>query len=468
MRIILLVLTAISLLASAPLDSLLQSQLKRFGYSSKSVGFILKDPSGKVVASINDTTPYILASVQKLFTGSAAFDRLTSSHSFKTNIYLDSLNLVSGEVIGNLSIKGHGDPGFTAERVWLLATHLKHRGIKKISDTIFLDNSYFDTISVGPGFNNKNSSRAYMAPISPISTNFNAVAVHILPTKAGHPANISLFPDRVNSQIKGGVNTVGKGVQSGFQVSTSFNGSRTVVHASGTVKEGGKSKYTYRKVWDPAENFGATFIAACREVGIECSAVVKEKKVVNANSLFYSFDSEPLNKQIKSMFKYSNNFIAEMIFKTLNAEVTGKTGSWSGGVKTIKEWVKIIDPQFGDFEIVNGSGMSPLNKATPKQIESILNYSANQNSWSPEFFSALPIAGVDGTLKTRFKGSNLTGILRAKTGTLQNYGVSNLAGFVFTPQGRYSFVLLINDKSKGLTSHWELQEVLLGRLFDEL
>ncbi len=269
--------------------------------------------------------------------------------------------------------------------------------------------------------------------------------------------------------MRGKILTVKKGTPSGFKVSTSFNGSKTVINVSGTIKESDKARYIYRKAWEPVENFGSSFTAACKQVGIKCiNTKVKEGSVSAGSKPFYTFNSEHLSKHITGMFKYSNNFIAEMIFKTISKETLGDAGSWSGGVQAVKSWVKIINPDFGDFDIVNGSGMSNRNRATPEQVERILSYAADQSSWGAEFISALPIAGVDGTLKSRFSGSNLNGIMRAKTGTLNSYGVSNLAGYVFTPKGRYSFTFLINDKSKGLTTHWDLQEQVLGRLFEEL
>lgn len=455
-------------LFSQPLDSLLRAEISRAGYDTAGVGVLIAKPDGTTLATLNADKPFILASVQKIFTGGAAFDRLGHNHSFDTDIYLDSIDKVSGKVVGKFAIKGHGDPGFTAERLWLLTMHLKHQGIRELPDTIFLDNTFFDTVAIGPGFEDRMSSRAYMAPISPVSTNFNAVAVHVLPTKPGNPARIDLFPERADALIRGNINTIANGTTSGLKVSSSWNGTRTVVHASGTMNEGDKSRYIYRKVWDPVENFGSTFIAACRQVGISCSSTVVQAKVPVGLKLFYSFESEPLVKHVNGMFKYSNNFIAEMIFKSLDAEVNGRAGSWPGGVETVGEWVKLVTPDFGKLQMVNGSGMSKHNLATPYQLEKTLNYVLSQSSWSSEFMAALPVAGIDGTLKSRFKGSDLNGILRAKTGTLNSYGVSNLAGYLVTPQGNYPFVFLVNDRSKDLSRHWKLQEMVMSRLFTEL
>ena len=467
MKLFFVILLSISTIFSAPLDSLLRGELTRLGYDTSTVGFIFQSPEGKTLASLNGDKKFILASVNKLYIGSVAFDRLGFNHTFSTNFYCDSLNKLTGEIIGNSTIKGFGDPGFTAEQLWLFAMHLKQQGIESITDTLFIDNSFFDTISIGPGFNDKMSSRAYMAPVSPLSVNFNCTEIHIIPTAPGVAAKVMLFPELQSPKITGKLVTV-NGSRDGFKVQTSFNGSDNQFLASGTISSSVKPKIKYRKIWDPVKYFASSFKTVCSQVGIECDAVIIAGDLKDKQKLLYSFPSRNLSEQIKAMFKFSNNFIAEMLFKSVSAEVSGNRGSWSDGANLVKEWLKISIPKFGDINIVNGSGMSNKNLSTPSQISSLLHYAEGQHSWYPEFLSALPIAGVDGTLKHRFKSSILAGKLRAKTGTLNSYGVSNIAGYIPTEKGNYRFVMLINNRTKGLTQHWKTQELILTRLYEKM
>ena len=97
----------------------------------------------------------------------------------------------------------------------------------------------------------------------------------------------------------------------------------------------------------------------------------------------------------------------------------------------------------------NGSGLSRSERLTPRQLALALQ-SAQRGRWAAELMMSLPIAGVDGTLRNRFKTGPAAGLARLKTGTLRN--VTALAGVVQDPQGRpWTVVAMINHEqaSKG-------------------
>lgn len=460
------------LLMGAPLDSLLLKDVQSSDYEPQTIGFALyKAGDSLPIAELNSKTSFIPASVQKLFTGGAAMDILSPLHDFKTEVYVDSLDRLSGKVIGNIYVKGHGDPGFTAEQLWLLAYHLKMEGISYLGDTLFVDNSYFDTVSIGPGFGDKLSSRAYMAPVAPLSVNFNAIAVHVRPTIPGQPAEISYLPPRAGQKENGMINTVANGVSSGVKVSTYEQSDKSIVSLKGTINQSDKSRTIYRKVWNPIDGFSGSFIAACEQVGITCSLTVLEGSVKDKlkGKPFYTFSSQPLQRHIRNMFKYSNNFIAEMIFRSIHSETKSVSGSWDGGAALVTEWWKgIAEDTTYVPTVINGSGMGTGNRCTPRSVIDVLESALKQPRWSAEFISALPVAGEDGTLGKRFKKSPLKGVMRAKTGTLNNSGVSNLAGYIFKDGEVYSFVFFVNNTKKGQYSHWQLHEKVLTTLYNNL
>ena len=101
------------------------------------------------------------------------------------------------------------------------------------------------------------------------------------------------------------------------------------------------------------------------------------------------------------------------------------------------------------------------NRVSPANVIALLEYVWQQKRYKPEFIYALSIAGVDGTLEERFEKSHLKGIMRAKTGTLNDRGVSNLAGYIFLPKKTYAFAILVNFKEKSQVSHWSIQQKIL-------
>lgn len=460
-----------SLLCADSLYKELQTIISKHGFAETAVSFYVMDPAtDSAIVSINHKKQRVPASVQKLYTGAAAIEKLSLAHSFKTEIYTDGFSPATGMVSGKTYLKGFGDPGLTAERLWLFATHLKQRGITKITDTLVIDNSFFSKETIGPGFNNSKSCRAYMAPVSALSASFNAFAIFVQPRDTGMDALITTLPKRENLKVKGSIQTLPKSAGKGSSALTFFDGSESVIKLSGATQKGNRIKTFYRKVWDPEKHFANCFKAACKEAGITVESVVlKSGTVPKGTTLFYSFDSEPLFKHISNMFKYSNNYIAESIFRTVASHEKG-TGSWPAATATLTEWYKAtfkptskVIPNF-----INGSGMGTANRTSAEEVVGLLNYVLTQPSWQFEFITALPVSGIDGTLKGRLKSPLLKGKIRAKTGTLSESGVNNLAGYIY-PQGQqYSFALLLKDSSKSSYTHWQLQKELLEAVMKRL
>jgi len=97
----------------------------------------------------------------------------------------------------------------------------------------------------------------------------------------------------------------------------------------------------------------------------------------------------------------------------------------------------------GSYQLVDGSGLSRRDAISPEAIMTILQRMSDPSGASP-FLTALPIAGVDGSLAGRMKGTAAEGNVRAKTGTMSN--IRSLAGYVTTRSGEHlAFVIVINN-----------------------
>lgn len=136
---------------------------------------------------------------------------------------------------------------------------------------------------------------------------------------------------------------------------------------------------------------------------------------------------------IKLMNKPSDNWIAEMLFKAIGAEVKGEPGTWKKGRETVDEFLGEIMGELPAHRFVDGSGLSRYNLLNAELLIKLLIYMYHNFELMPEYMASLPIAGVDGTLKNRMQGMSAEKVLRAKTGTLS--GVSALAGYTKTADG---------------------------------
>ncbi len=442
-----------------------ESTIARHKFKRDAISILVQEVgSDSSLLAINSTRMRIPASVQKLYTGAAAMHYLGARHNFKTHIYLDSFDLSTGCAAGTTTIRGEGDPSLTAERIWLFATHLKQRGISQFKGKLAIDNSYFDHETAGPGFGNGVSSRAYLAPVTALSASFNALEIRLQPRSINDTALITTLPSRDKLTIHGTVTTAAK--SSGISTSTFINGKKeTTLKVTGTL--GKKAKVSYRKIWDPAQHFAEVFVTACEEVGINCSFtdVIEQQASLGAIP-FYSYESQALHQQIKASFKWSNNFVAESIFRTIAAEQAG-VGSWKKGAELVSSWYKREIDSTSLPVIINGSGMGTRNRTSAKQVVTLLQKMALKPSVYYEFVSAMPISGIDGTLRKRLNSDLLKGSIRAKTGTLSESGVNNLAGYLFKNGKTYCFALLMQDK-KSSYAHWQLQADLLEAILTEL
>ena len=153
--------------------------------------------------------------------------------------------------------------------------------------------------------------------------------------------------------------------------------------------------------------------------------------------------SPPLADLLKLMNKPSDNWIAELVFKTIGAEVMGEPGTWKKGREAIAEFLREIMDEPPIHRFVDGSGLSRYNLLNAELLTRLLVYIYHNFEVMPEFLSSLPIAGVDGTLKNRMQGVSAEKVLRAKTGTLS--GVSALAGYTVTADDEvFAFGILIS------------------------
>ncbi len=151
-------------------------------------------------------------------------------------------------------------------------------------------------------------------------------------------------------------------------------------------------------------------------------------------------DSLPMSQLAAITNQPSDNFYAEMLVKGLGARF-GRGGTTPAGIAVMKTTLRRIGAQ--PTAMVDGSGLSRSDKASPRQIVTLLQaMDRTQNPGVQEAWRAsLAVVGRSGTLARRMVGTAAAGRCSGKTGTLR--GVSALSGYCTTTGGRsvlFSFV----------------------------
>ena len=153
-------------------------------------------------------------------------------------------------------------------------------------------------------------------------------------------------------------------------------------------------------------------------------------------------DSPPLGLDIQVINKVSQNLHAEMLLRLLGRE-KGMSGSVAGGLNVLRGFLAQADVRPEEYAFYDGSGLSRQNLVSPRATVKLLRFAAKQ-SWGAEYMESLPVAGVDGTLASRFKTLPPTAMLRAKTGSLEHVNV--LSGYLTTSGGeRLVFSIMGNN-----------------------
>ncbi|MGE0171800.1 MAG: D-alanyl-D-alanine carboxypeptidase/D-alanyl-D-alanine-endopeptidase [Oligoflexales bacterium] len=394
------------------------------------------------------------ASVSKLATSAALLKILGPKHKFKTEFYARGKR-TGNRIAGDLICVGAGDPFLVNEKLWEFAADLKAMGINEISGDIVIDNSLFDD-ETRSGIRNggeRQSSRAYDAPITPFGINFNTYSVAVSPALDGGKALMTHYPYLLESvKLKNNIKTVPGRQSTALQITRTTDDSTEII---GSGKIGATAPLTkiYRSIGDPVQSNGEILKSFLKEAGISVKGGVKSGQKRESDTYVHSITSYDLGFIVSGLNHFSNNYIADVLVKRLGATLgSGKPGTTAGGLEAIRSFLTNDVGIRSKFVLNNGSGLTEENRLSAEQIVQILVYATKRFDFFPEFINGLASGGEEGTLERRFKKDmlNLATLVRAKTGTLSEpVAVSGLAGYLNHPKhGLVAFAILENGIPK--------------------
>lgn len=405
--------------------------------------------SGKSIYARNDGQLFNPASDTKLFTTAAALAMLGPEYRWKTVVYAEG-PISGGELKGKLYLKGHGDPTLVIEDLWRVVSELASMGLKKVTGELAVDDTFFDDVRLGPGFEQKQEDLPFRAPNGALSLNYNAVGVHVFPgTADGAPARIVIDPQTPYFVVTNEARTVAAG-RTQITVESKDAPEHTEVIVKGRIRIADPGVTQLKRVTHPDLYTAWAFRELCARKGIKFTGgVVRGAAPPSARALSAHY-SQPLGVAVRDVNKRSNNFMAEQILKTLGAETVGRPGTWQKGLDAVGGFLEKLGVPPGSFQMKNGSGLYDSNRFSPLQMVKLLVAAAKDFRWSADFVGSLALAGADGTVQHRMEGGLAERFVRAKTGTLQ--GVSCLAGYAGAPgKAPLAFAVFMNGLTDAST-----------------
>lgn len=423
--------------------------------------------NGRIVFEENAAKLLRPASNMKIYTVAAALDRLTPDYRFSTSVFAPGKPDSAGVIRGDLRIYGRGDPSFAArfnngdyfKGINDLADRIVSAGVKRVEGDLIGDETYFVGPKYGSGWEWEDLTWYYGAEVTPLSVNDNALDLFVKPGPAvGQPALITTGPPDPLLTIVNRVTTSAKGVRREISIHRGLNENTITITGSIPLEDRG---YTAGVgISHPALLFVYLLRNSLAQKGVVVtgkSRVTGEVAIPSLSSApsvaqeeVASIQSPPFSMISAQTLKPSQNLYTELILRTLGKSsplpttiAISNPTSEQLGLEAVRSFLKTAGIRPEALVLDDGSGLSRGDMITAEATVQLLTF-MSKHRFANVFRDALPIAGVDGTLRNRMRGTPAENNLRAKTGSLSS--AASLAGYVTTAAGeKLAFSIMVNN-----------------------
>lgn len=414
-------------------------------FRSTQWGVLVVDPGrGETLYARNADKLFMPASNMKLLTGSTALTQLGPDYRWSTTLFARG-PVRDGVLTGDLVVRGNGDPSMSAHMqkgdalapMRAIADSLRAHGVTRVRGQLVAQSMFTDG-PLGYGWSFDDLDESYSAGVDALYFNEGFTDVVVIGgARAGDPPRATTRPGTTYPRLIVRATTTERLASGATAADTSASRSITVgqdsshagVLVSGSIASGDTVvvEITFR-------DLRAAYLAALREAltsrGISVDA--DQMTTAAAPESLFTLRSPTLRDVMPFFEKPSQNQIGEILFKTLALEKTG-VGRADSAARVVSRQLIAWGAQADGFVVRDGSGLSRHDYVSPRTIVTVLDAMRK----SPEFktfYDGLPIAGIDGTIRTRMRNTAAMGNVHAKTGTLDK--ARSLSGYVTTADGR--------------------------------
>ncbi|SMO31859.1 D-alanyl-D-alanine carboxypeptidase/D-alanyl-D-alanine endopeptidase [Gracilimonas mengyeensis] len=411
----------------------------------------VRDENGGILESYHPKKAIIPASNQKLVTSAALLDYFGSDFKFVTNIYGDG-SQQGATWMGDLIIKGSGDPSISGDlydgdryhvfEVFL--EQLQDQGIERVEGDLLADVSLFDTQYYPKGWDWYDMSFYYGVQVSPLSFNNNAVDLDVYAEgNIGDTPRISWFPENTDYVTFVNEQVITHPATEYDEYYRREMGGNTIVLGS-TLPQGYHEEEAL-SVNNPALFFLDSFKKYLLRNGISVTGdieILPAEASYDTSMVLAQHHSKPLGKLIEWLNKESDNFYTEMLVKKLSAQSGTQPGTFEDGIKLVRVFLDGLGIDTTYVQMNDGSGMAAGNFNQTSILSGLLQNMQDHPEFD-SYFSSMSIAGIDGTLAHRMKGTPLYQNFRGKSGFVT--GVRTLSGYMEAKSGKKLIVSLATN-----------------------
>jgi PBP4 family serine-type D-alanyl-D-alanine carboxypeptidase len=419
--------------------------------------------TGKVLYARNAAKNLKPASTFKLLTTAAALDALSPEERLRTTVESAGRVDSAGRLIGDVYLVGRGDtslsgrfvdgryvepstrPGerrMTAE-LEQLAEQLEAAGVLRIEGRLIGHDGLFKAGERrGHDWSWEDLVWCYGAEVSALSFNDNCAELKAAAgERVGDPLVVERNPPSAYYQVVSTATTSAAGIKSDLTLVRELGSN--VIKLSGTHPLGDKPWQGSVALEDPARYAATVFseVLEARGVRLEGELATSAEPLPEGLRVLAALDGPPLAELVKGVNKPSQNLHTEMLLRLLAARTKGE-GSVAAGHAALKEFLQRVGVASEPGELQDASGLSRSDLLRPHEIVNLL-VAMDKHPRAQAFRDSLPVAGKDGTLRNRMKGTPAEGRVVAKTGLIRH--VNAMAGYATTRSGeRLAFSIVVN------------------------
>lgn len=430
----------------------------------------------------NDATKLLSpASNCKIYTMAMVLDKLGGDYRIKTSLYAAAKPDQHGNLKSDLIVYGRGDPGFNVKAgdgdifraLQPLVAALTNAGVRKISGDLIGDESFIVGAPFGSGWVWDDMNYYYGAEISALTVNDNTLQVSVKPgAKVGAPAQLAVSPATSYVILTNRTQTVTAKGRRDINFYRPLG--QNVIYVTGSMPLDQTNHTDDVTMSRPAGLFVELFKEALTHNGIK---VTGKPRTINwldrqgvpldtSKLVELGFaQSKPMRELNVAVQKPSQNLYTDLMLAHVGAlerekdlaarvarltnapveTVVGTTSSEDYGIRELEKFLTMAGVKRGEVKFEEGSGLSRNNLVTPNATIALLQF-MSKHAEAKSYYDALPIAGQDGTLRNRLKGTRAEGNVRAKTGTLR--WANSTSGYLTTAAGeKLAFCLMLNRYS---------------------
>ena len=397
-----------------------------------------------------ERTPHALlvpASAMKVVTAAVAGAAVGWDFTFTTTVELAG-TLDGGTLNGDLVLRGSGDPATLGEGGTDLAgavrDALNERGITRIAGRVIGDDNLVEEPRPGLAWSWDDLGTTSGAVSGALNATENVTRIVVKPGPApGQPSTVEPPVDDPGMLIVNHSTTGAAGTpqtlwaerrpgEAGLAIEGSLPHEARPVFL--TVSVGNPTLWTARLV-------RSRLIAAGVVVDGDAADADDLPDAPTTGERLVTVLSRPLADVVTPMLKRSINMYAEALLRL----ATGREGARErqAAVAATRRYLREWGVSEDAARMVDGSALSRWNLMSAETLVAVLAHERDGANASP-LLASLPVAGVDGTLAERMKGTPAAGNVRAKTGAMN--GVRSLAGYVTTQDGEpLAFAVVVNN-----------------------